>query len=94
MTDDIFFEIHQGLPREGPGRNEYTRKAFEMLPKLDNPRILDIGCGSGLMAEFLKDKVKEIHGVDISGKQIQTCREKTTWRGLSFTTSKSETKRP
>jgi ubiquinone/menaquinone biosynthesis C-methylase UbiE len=38
--------------------------------------ILDIGCGSGLMAEFLKDKVKEIHGVDISENQIQTCREK------------------
>ena len=47
MTDDIFFEIHQGLPREGPGRNEYTKKAFEMLPRLDNPRILDIGCGTG-----------------------------------------------
>jgi ubiquinone/menaquinone biosynthesis C-methylase UbiE len=44
---DIFFEIHQGLPREGPGRNDYTRKAFEMLPKLDQPRILDIGCGPG-----------------------------------------------
>lgn len=44
---DIFFEIHHGLPREGPGRNEYTRKAFEMLPKLKRPRILDIGCGPG-----------------------------------------------
>lgn len=44
---DIFFEIHQGLPREGPGRNDYTRKAFEVLPKLDKPRILDIGCGPG-----------------------------------------------
>ena len=44
---DIFFEIHQGLPREGPGRNDYTRKAFELLPKLDKPKILDIGCGPG-----------------------------------------------
>lgn len=46
-TRDIFFEIHKGLPREGPGRNDYTRRAFEMLPKLDKPRILDIGCGPG-----------------------------------------------
>ena len=44
---DLFFEIHQGLPREGPGRNDYTRKAFELLPKLDKPKILDIGCGPG-----------------------------------------------
>jgi ubiquinone/menaquinone biosynthesis C-methylase UbiE len=27
---------------------KYTRKAFRMLPKLDKPRILDIGCGSGV----------------------------------------------
>jgi len=26
---------------------KYTRKAFRMLPHVDNPRILDIGCGSG-----------------------------------------------
>jgi hypothetical protein len=44
---DIFFEIHQGLPREGPGRNDYTQKAFEILPKMERPRILDIGCGPG-----------------------------------------------
>jgi len=47
MTRDIFFEIHQKLPREGPGRNKYTRKAFRMLPELDKPRILDVGCGPG-----------------------------------------------
>jgi SAM-dependent methyltransferase len=44
---DIFFEIHQGLPREGPGRNKYTERAFRVLPKMENPRILDIGCGPG-----------------------------------------------
>ena len=25
---------------------KYTRKALQMLPKVDRPRILDIGCGS------------------------------------------------
>lgn len=47
MPKDIFFEIHKDLPREGPGRDEYTRRAFQMLPQLDRPRILDIGCGPG-----------------------------------------------
>jgi ubiquinone/menaquinone biosynthesis C-methylase UbiE len=27
---------------------KYTRKAFQMLPRIDEPRILDIGCGSGI----------------------------------------------
>ena len=48
--NDIFFEIHQSLPSEGPERNRYTRKAFRLLPKLAKPRILDIGCGTGIPA--------------------------------------------
>ena len=46
---EIFWEIHSGLPREGPGDNESTRKAYMMLKGLpENPRILDIGCGPGM----------------------------------------------
>jgi ubiquinone/menaquinone biosynthesis C-methylase UbiE len=44
---ELFFEIHSGLPRESPGRDEDTRRAFRMLPALDRPRILDVGCGPG-----------------------------------------------
>jgi ubiquinone/menaquinone biosynthesis C-methylase UbiE len=45
----IFFEIHKGIPREGPGDNACTRKAFEMITGLPaQPRILDIGCGPGM----------------------------------------------
>lgn len=49
MLPDIFWEIHSGLPREGPGDNASTRRAFEMAAGLPaNPRILDIGCGPGM----------------------------------------------
>ena len=45
----IFWEIHTGLPREGPGDNESTRKAYRILKELpENPRILDISCGPGM----------------------------------------------
>ena len=43
----IFLELHQDLPRESPGGPAYTQQAFEYLPPLDRPRILDIGCGPG-----------------------------------------------
>jgi len=37
------------MPRQGPGSNEYTRKAFDCLSNLSKqPYILDIGCGSGM----------------------------------------------
>jgi len=47
MLPDFFFELHEDLYRQGPGRDEYTRKAFELIPHRDHPRILDIGCGPG-----------------------------------------------
>jgi ubiquinone/menaquinone biosynthesis C-methylase UbiE len=45
---NIFFEIHKNLPREGPGCNECTQKAYSYLKELPSePNILDIGCGPG-----------------------------------------------
>jgi ubiquinone/menaquinone biosynthesis C-methylase UbiE len=57
----IFFELHHHLPREGPGRNKYTEKAYHMLPPIEKPKILDIGCGPGeptiLLAKLSKGTV-------------------------------------
>ncbi|MCW6035844.1 class I SAM-dependent methyltransferase [Spirulina subsalsa FACHB-351] len=44
---NIFFEIHTNLTRESPGGEEYTRQALGLLPPLEHPNILDIGCGPG-----------------------------------------------
>ena len=49
ITFQVFFELHSDLPREGPGDNEATTKAFSLLPQLpSNPQILDLGCGPGM----------------------------------------------
>ncbi len=47
MGSDIEAELHRDLPPWGSGRTQYTRRAFEMLPRIEGPRILDIGCGRG-----------------------------------------------
>ncbi len=45
----IFFEIHKDNPREGPGDNGSTLRAFQMIPDLPGkPKILDMGCGPGM----------------------------------------------
>jgi ubiquinone/menaquinone biosynthesis C-methylase UbiE len=45
---------------------KYTRRAFRMLPHLDRPRILDIGCGSGIPTlELAKLSQGEVTGVDV-----------------------------
>ena len=48
MDWKIFFDIHKDLPREGSGRDKYTKKAYDMIPKIKQPLILDVGCGPGL----------------------------------------------
>jgi ubiquinone/menaquinone biosynthesis C-methylase UbiE len=46
---DVFYELFQTLPRQGPGNYDCTKRAFESIPKLPAvPKILDIGCGTGI----------------------------------------------
>lgn len=53
MNDDrameIMLDIHRGLPRQGPGSDDITRRALaaiqDKLPP--SPNVLDIGCGPG-----------------------------------------------
>ena len=61
-----FWEVHSNLPREGPGDNESTKKAYLMLKDLpENPRILDIGCGPGMQTiELAKLSGGQIVAVD------------------------------
>ena len=45
---------------------KYTREAFLKLPRLENPLILDIGCGSGVPTiELAKLSGGEVTGIDI-----------------------------
>lgn len=62
MNLEIFFEIHQGLLREGPGDFESTQKAYSLLTHLpEKPLILDLGCGPGMqtldLVELSKGRV-------------------------------------
>ena len=45
---------------------KYTRRAFRMLPQIDKPRILDVGCGSGIPTlELVRLSQGEIIAIDI-----------------------------
>lgn len=63
---NVFFELHNGLPREGPGDDGSTKKAYLMLDDLpEKPRILDIGCGPGMQTVTLaKLSNGKIYAVD------------------------------
>jgi len=60
---EIFFEIHDGLEREGPGSDQHTAKAFSLLPEIaQGTKLLDIGCGPGSQTLQLATLLKSIGG--------------------------------
>jgi cyclopropane fatty-acyl-phospholipid synthase-like methyltransferase len=64
MSRDLYGEIDRDSLRER--LLKYTRKAFKLLPRLDKPRILDAGCGSGLPTiELAKLSNGRVVGIDI-----------------------------
>lgn len=63
---------------------QYTRKAFEMLPRLDQPKILDVGCGSGIPAiELAHLSNAQIIGIDIDEEALNKFNEKIKKLNLS-----------
>lgn len=75
MKHDIARELdHDGLRRNF---NKYTRQAFQILPSLDRPRILDIGCGTGVPAlQLARMSDGEIFGIDIDVTALEKFSQK------------------
>lgn len=66
---------------EWEGTRQFNREAFLMLkPTLDawdgEKVVLDLGCGTGMMAEFLWEQGWEVHGVDLSPNMLALARAK------------------
>jgi len=72
----LLLEIHKDMPRQGSGRDEYTQKAFEMIPLISQPKILDIGCGPGMQTiKLAKLSDGEIIGIDIFQQYLDQLKE-------------------
>jgi len=63
---------------------KYTRKAFRVLPQMDKPCILDIGCGLGIPTmELARLSQGEIIGIDIDQPALDKFTKKIKGAGLS-----------
>jgi len=82
MIKETILQIDKDLLREGLCK--YTRKAFHMLPKLDKPRVLDIGCGPGIPTmELARLSDGQIIGLDINQTSLDELTKKIERAGLS-----------
>lgn len=80
----VFWELHDGLPRQGPGSDGQTRKAYDLLPNLTSPRILDVGCGPGMQTlELARISGGDIVAVDIFDSFLDELRQRARQEGLA-----------
>jgi len=82
----VFFDVHSGLPREGPGSRESTRPALEFAAPLPpRPYVLDIACGPGMqtldLAELLPDA--SIVAVDFHEPFVAEANRRAADRGVA-----------
>ena len=81
---EVFFEIHTDLERESPGLDRCTRQAFEMLPAMNGPVILDIGCGPGAATmELARLSNGDVTGLDFHQPFLDRLNAKIEAAGLS-----------
>ncbi len=55
---------------------EYGKRLIDLIPDNKSQRILDIGCGSGLLTEMLAEKSGYVMGIDKSLEVINYAKEK------------------
>ena len=82
---EIFFEVHSGLPREGPGDAPSTRRAFACISGLPTrPRVLDVGCGPGAQTlELARLCAGPIVAVDNHAPFLEALRHRAAQSGLA-----------
>ena len=82
MIEETILQRDKDLLREG--LIKYTREAFQILPELDKPRILDVGCGSGIPTmELARLSNGQVTGLDINQPLLDILTRKIEKAGLS-----------
>ena len=82
MTADVRGALQKDLFRKN--LSKYTRQAFQMLPELEAPDILDIGCGTGVPTmELARLSNGRIIGLDIRQPDLDALHRKIEAADLS-----------
>ncbi|MEU1896076.1 bifunctional class I SAM-dependent methyltransferase/N-acetyltransferase [Streptomyces pristinaespiralis] len=81
---DAFFALHHGLPRQGPGSDDTTRRLLTTVgPLPGRPRVLDLGCGPGRSALLLAERTGAlVTAVDLHQPFLDELRRGAVARGV------------
>ena len=67
---DVFFDLHNGLPRQGPGDRACTARALRRAgPLPGSAKVLDIACGPGMQTIDLADLLPDAEIIAVDNHQ-------------------------
>lgn len=89
----VTYQIFKNFRTKG-GFNSYQLISNEISSQKENPvKILDIGCGNGILSEYCLESISPISnyiGIDISEHQIELARKNNRKSKVSFKVENSE----
>lgn len=83
---EIFFEVFESLPRQGPGNRACAERALGLCRDLPpSPAVLDLGCGVGGQTLHLAELIESgpIVAIDSHAPSIERLRAAVADRGLA-----------
>ncbi|NTW66856.1 MAG: methyltransferase domain-containing protein [Nitrospirae bacterium] len=82
---EIFFEVYENLPRQGPGNRTCAARALGLCSELrESPAVLDLGCGVGGQTLQLAELTSgSIVAIDNHAPSIERLKAAIAERGLS-----------
>jgi SAM-dependent methyltransferase len=81
---DRKIELELDIPGLRKGLLSYTRKAYRLLPPLERPRVLEIGCGRGeVTLELARLTSGYVIGIDIDDTAFSDLRSTIVHEGLN-----------
>jgi SAM-dependent methyltransferase len=81
---EVFFEVYEALPRQGPGNRASAERAFNLCRTLpEAPAILDLGCGVGGQTLHLAELTSgHITALDNHAPSVERLQSVVAQRGL------------
>ncbi len=72
------------LHEMNPTRFDYFHKAINQTTEISRLKVLDVGCGGGLVSEKFAEAGAQVTGIDLSGSSLEAARQHALNNGLTI----------